>query len=964
MSEITCPSCNRANPSTNLYCTACGINLRITGVAEIERQSLARELESVRGQLDGVSRELDRLQNRISRLEGDRSIPTQPQPPDQDVQAPAPSQPSRPRPAAQPADIPRDRSPVSEAPAYGRPHGPPSPGSASVSRAANAGEGLAGSSSGAAAGVPGFTGISFGSSIDWEHVLGRNWFAIIGAVALVLGLGFFLKLSFDNNWIGDTGRIVLGIAVGMALLGVGEYAQRRVPFWAQAVTAGGAAILYLSIYSAFALYQLIRPDAALVFLAVVVGLAGLLAIRYESIVIGILGIIGAFIAPVLLGPELPDIRLVLPYILVVDLGILWVATFRNWRLFILMGWIGSYGLFAAGMDQFPDYEPVLMQAGLTAMFLIFVGATTLFHILWRRVPGPPDMSLVAINGAAFFALTVAILWEDYQVWFGLISLSLSLLYGLIAYAALRRSGAPTETAMIALPMALVFLTVAVPLQLSGVWLTTAWAAQGAVLIWTGFLLYKKSMRVFGLGALALAAGHLLLFGAAVDLNGFVPVLNERFLIFVVVIVAFYAAGYLFWRNRDLGEGWEELMPPILATIANGLTLGLLSLEAMDYFGNRFDGFGDQQSATNGIFLSLTVIWSIYAFLLLAVGLKWRLPLARWGGLGLAGVTMLKLLVFDTYVVRLDPLTFVPVFNPHFLTFVIVLAPMVAIYYWSRREGALLPEREVDAFRVLLVAINIVALWGLSQEAIHYFDSRAVQPVWSVGDQNAINGMLLSLTAIWATYASLLLAVGLKWRLPLVRWAGLALIAAAALKLLLLDTFEVSLDPFTFVPVLNPHFLTFLVVLAPLITVAYLFRSEIALLHERESDAFRILLIAINAIALWGMSLEAIHYFDSREITSGMAQVSAKHLTLTVLWAVYGIAAIGVGIVQQSSRVRLAGMALLALPVIKLFGFDVFLLEQGYRVAAFVTLGVLLLGTGLAYQRYSQALRGFLFGEKV
>ena len=113
-----------------------------------------------------------------------------------------------------------------------------------------------------------------------------------------------------------------------------------------------------------------------------------------------------------------------------------------------------------------------------------------------------------------------------------------------------------------------------------------------------------------------------------------------------------------------------------------------------------------------------------------------------------------------------------------------------------------------------------------------------------------------------------------------------------------------------------------------------------------------------------MSQEAIHYFDSLEITSGMAQVSAKHLTLTVLWAVYGIAAFGVGIVRQSSRIRLAGMALLALPVIKLFGFDVFLLEQGYRVAAFVTLGVLLLGTGLAYQRYSQALREFLFREKV
>ena len=69
----------------------------------------------------------------------------------------------------------------------------------------------------------------FSPSLDWERLLGRNWFAIIGAIALVVGIGFFLKLAFDNNWIGDTGRVVLGLA----LLGVGEYAQRRIPIWAQ-----------------------------------------------------------------------------------------------------------------------------------------------------------------------------------------------------------------------------------------------------------------------------------------------------------------------------------------------------------------------------------------------------------------------------------------------------------------------------------------------------------------------------------------------------------------------------------------------------------------------------------------------------------------------------------------------------------------------------------------------------------
>ena len=134
-------------------------------------------------------------------------------------------------------------------------------------------------------------------------MLGRNWFAIIGAVALVVGIGFFLKLAFDNNWIDDTGRIVLGVVVGLTLMGTGEYAQRRVPIWAQPVTAGGIVILYLSIYAAFGFYQLIRPEVAFLFLALVVALAALLALRYESIVMALMGVIGAFLAP---GPAWPQ----------------------------------------------------------------------------------------------------------------------------------------------------------------------------------------------------------------------------------------------------------------------------------------------------------------------------------------------------------------------------------------------------------------------------------------------------------------------------------------------------------------------------------------------------------------------------------------------------------------------------------------------------------------------------------
>ena len=644
-------------------------------------------------------------------------------------------------------------------------------------------------------------------------------------MALVFGIGFFLKLAFDNNWIGDTGRVVLGVGVGLGLMGVGEYTSRRIPRWSQPVTAGGAAILYLAIYASYGLYELVRPDVAFLFLAVVVALAGLLALRYESIVIAVLGIVGAFLAPLLLGPSLPDERLVLLYILVVDIGILAVSTFRNWQWFTLLGWVGSYGLFAYWMYAFPGYEPLLIQGALTLVFFVFVGATTLFHLLWRRVPAPLDMGLVAVNAAGFFGLTFAVLWADYEAWFGLISLGLALFYGLIAFLAIKRSGGASDVALIALPVSLVFLTVAVPLQFSGFWIPVVWAIEGAVLVWAGFFLGWWQMRAFGIGALTLCVGHILFLDVWLELEDFRLVLNERTPAFLAAVVGFYVAGLLHWRNRGpAAPEWQQYIHPALFGIANVLTLTWLSIEVVNYFDHRnswSNDFLDPQTAANGKYIALTIMFALYAFILSAVGLGARLRLVRWAALGLMGVAALKLLLVDTWLVRLDPESFTVFLNFRFMVFVVVMAGLLGMTYWSWRERARVPRWEVYG---LLVAVNVVAVWGLSQEIIHYF--------------------------------------------------------------------------------------------------------------------------------------------GSREAAQGGDYSSAKHLSLTVLWAVYSVGVIGAGIVLRSSQVRLAGMALLAVPVLKLFIFDVFLLERGYRVASFVTLGLLLLATGLVYQRYSLAIRGFFFGQKA
>ena len=326
MTPITCPQCQLENPSSNKFCTSCGILIKAGGSqpAEPEEESTSHEptcsfeiqLRLLRQEIREAVQNLSGLQDRVSRIEVSLQGTGQPLPqlpvattstlvaPDQEV-------------------APAHHSEVSGG--TGRPQ-------SSIVRAI----------------PPSIRPLFEKLSIDWEQVLGKNWFAIIGSLALAIGAGFFLKLAFDNDWIGPIGRVALGIAAGVSMLGAGEYAQARFPIWAKPVTAGGIGILYLSIYAAFGLFQLISPVIAFLFLALVVCLSVLLALRYESLVIALLGIIGAFLAPILMGRDMPEPWLVLVYILVVDLGILGVSTFRHWRWFTLVEGVDIDG------DGIPD----------------------------------------------------------------------------------------------------------------------------------------------------------------------------------------------------------------------------------------------------------------------------------------------------------------------------------------------------------------------------------------------------------------------------------------------------------------------------------------------------------------------------------------------------------------------------------------------------------------------------------
>ena len=421
--------------------------------------------------------------------------------------------------------------------------------------------------------------------VDWELVLGGNWLARVGVLAVVIGVGFFLKLAFDNNWIGEAGRVALGIAGGLGLIGAGEYWSKRYPIYSQALAGGGVAILYLSIFAAFAFYGFIGTYPAVGLLLLVSIGAAVLALRYNSMALALIGITGAFLAPFVIGGSgegareelsgLAGVEVML-YVLMVDIGVLALSTVRNWRWFTLLALVASLISFGVWYDYEGDRLGVGTPQGiLTAIFLIFVGATTLFHIFWRRAPRAFDQALMALNATAYFGISYGLLWDEFRPWMGAFTVALALFYGFLGYLAVRRGSEQFYLSLIALVIALMFLTIAVPVQLGGPWVSVAWSVEGLALVWMSFRLGRWQMRVSGAGVFALGAIWLLAVDTPRALSlELTPFLNGHMVSYAIVIAAIYLAAYLVHRNRQsLGERESALFPALLT--AGNLFLAVL-----------------------------------------------------------------------------------------------------------------------------------------------------------------------------------------------------------------------------------------------------------------------------------------------------------------------------------------------------------------------------------------------------
>ncbi len=488
------------------------------------------------------------------------------------------------------------------------------------------------------------------SAYQLESIIGRRGVGWVAVVLILFATAFFLKYAFDNRWIGELGRVAIGVAFGIAMSLAGfRYHQRGWRVFSQILTAGGIVLLYLSTYAAFGYYHLVGQKSAFAFLAILMAEAAALALVYNAPAIAIMALIGGFLTPVLLHSGRDQYQSFFAYLIVLDAGAL--ALLKHWRGLSSIAYFGTQLLFWIWYDE--NYHHQKRGAVLifqTAIFLLFLLAHLARELIRRETATLEDALLLLVNPFVFYATAYHLLNPTHHDWMGAFAIVMALLYAGIAKILLWRGLMKRREILLLIAVALTFVTIAIPIQLRSNWITIAWAVEGVAILWAGLEIRSVRLRVHAFVLFGLAFFKFLFWDTPYGHRpAFIPVFNRYFLSSLAVIGCYLAAVYLFDRagKRKLGDArLTKLVIALCAAVAFWL---LISIEAQTYFIGRAVAEKTSEGAEHQRWLgqmALSVLWAAYAAALAAFGFVRRVAVIRWASLVLFALTIVKAMLVD------------------------------------------------------------------------------------------------------------------------------------------------------------------------------------------------------------------------------------------------------------------------------------------------------------------------------
>ncbi|MEO0559205.1 MAG: DUF2339 domain-containing protein [Bacteroidota bacterium] len=744
-------------------------------------------------------------------------------------------------------------------------------------------------------------------------VTGGNLVARVSLLLVFVAVGLFIRYAAQQGLFPIEVRLLATSAVGAALLATGWRVRSKSEAFALTLQGGGVAVLYLTIYASYALYDLLPPFVALVLMAIVAAGCAALAVIQNAPALALIGVLGGFMAPVLAGSDSGNHVLLFSYYTALNLGVLGIAWIKGWRSLALLGFGCTF--IIGGLWGGLTYRPELYattQPFLIVFFAIYFALAIHFARRAIRAETPPERVLV-VDGTLVFGLPAA----TFVLQRGLVETmpygdawSASILAGiyLVVTIWLYRAGPSLRLLADAfLAVGLVFATLALPLAFNRVLVGALWVLEGAALVWTGARQRKAWMRWGGLALQLVAAAVLFRQGVLDPDEAFGPETLTGW----IVAIALGLSAYVLHRYRSNTWAWERL-------------------------------------ASHGLLIAGLLWWGASGFvhaLELVPDDRQLAALVGFAALSSAGL-LLGGRALDWSAMRLSAFGLIPVGFTLWLAGLIDAGHLFADGGWLAWPAA------------LGVAVFALAINRHTRPRLHTVATAttawlialvlATELGWLGGRGELGSGWApagVGLVFAGALAGSLRVPGDLLNRVTSRTGLGLAaagVTGALAIWILAIASVPGGADPLPYLPVLNPLGLASLAGLGSLVVfAAWLARPTLKAAIWGLAGIFGFI----------GLTLEvarSVHQLDSVAFDIDPLFNSATfQAALAISWTVLSLVLTIVAVRQESRPMWFFGAAVLALVVLKLFFVDLSRADSLVRIAAFFAVG--LLGLWIAYK---------------
>ena len=740
-----------------------------------------------------------------------------------------------------------------------------------------------------------------------------NIFVRIGILVLFFGVAFLLKYAAENSRIPLEFRFMGAAFGGLVLLVLGWRLRLSKTVYALLLQGGGIGVIYITIFAAFRLADLLPPTLTFALLVFFSAFAVALAILQNSKALAIYAVLGGFLAPFLASTGSGNYIGLFSYYSVLNAAVFAIAWFRAWRSLNLLGFIFTFGVFVLWVAFDYRSEHLLPTSAFLLLFFLMYSLIGVLYALRQpeHMTGLVDGTLVFGTPVIVSGLMMVML-REYDYGIAGASAGMGFYYILLARYAWRHVG--EDFRMLAeamLAIGVVFATLAIPYALDGHWSSAAWALEAAGILWVSIRQNRFYAQCF---AIALQVGSgILFFLRNIDDVGNVAWFNPAFLGGVFIALgAFISARMLYLQAPGFKLRLLHL-PFYIWAMAWWLISALVQID--EYARHEVSAWLLLFGATAALLVYLD-----------------RLREWDWKPAAINAALLLPVLFLIALYSLFDNNGHVLV-TPDLYFWIAVLATN----YWliGKLETVAWPSwvniaghTGLVVFTALILSIEVVWLlenrFGLSHEGYY---------------------------AVFAVVPLIALRIAQTDIFPAIRRLGsnlqLSLIATLS-ALLLLWNLVINLTnsgdpaPLPYIPFINPVDLTHIAFFVLVLGSLKLIKPEMRI----RRDHIIIILAGLCFIWLTAVLIRSMHhYLDIRFDLSAMSVDTRVQSAISILWTLIGMGAMLFASRRQLRPLWIVGAALVGVVLIKMFFVDFGASGTVERIVSFLVVGSLLVATG-------------------